>query len=684
MNSTPLPDLLRQIAMLARSNRLDEAALQVTTATLAYPNDPVLAALGGAVEFHRGRYDRAVPYLEKAHARQPGDLTVRANLAEALFQVGRAAEALRLCDDASAKSDPSLRLARLGAHLAQEAEDFERAVRLYRHVLAKTPDDWSLWNNLGNALTGAGAVAEAAEALKRAVKLAPDAAPIRVNLGNALLDAERFEEGEATLRQAASDFPLDAKPLVALADFYRLSGREDEAFETLGEAARRAPDDAELLSDYGQQAGQRNEYEIAEASYEAALALRADLGPSIVGLAALFERTNREAELDPLRDRAIANAVDAQSIAYIDALRFKRAERFEDALAALEAAGDAVIPHRRHQLRGIMLDRLGSYDAAFAEFAAMNADRLEDPSRPAERAQAYREHVAADCALVGKDWVESWAPADPAPERPAPMFLVGFPRSGTTLLDTMLMAAPGTLVLEEEPFVNEVEQSLGGTAALPGLDADAIAEARRRYFALVASAGDLGPDSLVIDKHPLHLNKVPVIRRLFPEARFILALRHPCDVLLSCFLTNFRTNPGMSNFLALDTSAELYDLTFAYWTKMRALFDLPVQTVVYERLVSDPRRELQPVFDALGLARPGDDFDHRETARSRGIVRTASYAQVTEPLYTRSAGRWRRYEAQLAPVIERIRPWIEQFGYSVEDDRVPGWGEAASLAAADG
>jgi hypothetical protein len=305
----------------------------------------------------------------------------------------------------------------------------------------------------------------------------------------------------------------------------------------------------------------------------------------------------------------------------------------------------------------------------------MNEDRLQEPTRPADHARAYREHVQANRAFLKADWLLSWTSPPPKAERRTPVFLVGFPRSGTTLLDTMLMAAPGTLVLEEEPFIDEIEQALGGVAALADLSATQIADARDRYFARVGELAPLGADTLVIDKHPLHLNKVPVIRRLFPDARFILALRHPCDVLLSCYFTNFRTNPGMSNFLALDTATELYDLTFRHWTEACALFDLPVHTVVYERLVAQTERELRPVFDHLQLPWPGADFDHREVARARGVVRTASYAQVTEPIYTRSAGRWRRYQQQLSPVIAQLQPWIEQFGYAVEDDRVPPWGQ---------
>ena len=161
----------------------------------------------------------------------------------------------------------------------------------------------------------------------------------------------------------------------------------------------------------------------------------------------------------------------------------------------------------------------------------------------------------------------------------------------------------------------------------------------------------------------MHLNKVAVIRRLFPDAKFVLALRHPCDVVLSCFLTNFRINNAMANFLRLEDAAELYDLSFTHWEKARALFDLPVGTIVYERLVEDKDRELRPLFDWLGLQWPGEQFDHRDAARARGTVATASYAQVTEPIYTRASGRWTKYRAQLDPVLPVLKRWITHFRY---------------------
>jgi tetratricopeptide (TPR) repeat protein len=674
-----MQETISRIAGLARSGRLDEAAIQVASAAAGQASlDPVLAALGGAVEFHRGQFARAADYLQIALRAHPNDMTVRANLVEALYRTERGTEALALCDEASARADRTLRIARLGAHLAQEAGNHNQAIALYRLLVAHDPADWAAWNNLGNTLDAKGEFSEAATALEKAAALAPDSQPIRLNLGNALIAAERYEEAEKVLSELAAEFADDPKPLLALFAFYRRAGLDDKSYDALIEAVRRDPGDAVNQASFGQEAAQRNHHDAAEAAFEAALALDPAIALAWIGLASTYERTNREDRLDPLYERACQAQIAEEPIAFIEALRFKRAGQFEQALEAVERTGEVVGESRRMNLRGTVLDRLGRHDEAFAAFARMNELTLEEPSRPAERAKVYRDVVEHGRALATPLWHSTWEPAEISDGWQDPVVLLGFPRSGTTLLDTMLMSDPTTRVLEEEKFIADLEREVGGIEALPGMTAAQIAAARASYFERVGKIVDLSPGSTIVDKHPLHLNKVPIITRLFPKARYILALRHPCDVLLSCFITNFRTNHAMSNFLELETAAELYDMTFSYWLEARETFGLDVRTVVYERLVEDTARELVPLFDWLGLTYPETGLDHRDAARARGLVRTASYAQVTEPVYTRSAGRWKRYEQHLAPILPRLAPWVEQFGYSLEDGRIPGWPETSA------
>jgi hypothetical protein len=282
-----------------------------------------------------------------------------------------------------------------------------------------------------------------------------------------------------------------------------------------------------------------------------------------------------------------------------------------------------------------------------------------------ERAAVLRGQLRERIEQTTAEWAGSWIAHAPEPGRRAPVFLFGFPRSGTTLLDTMLMGHPDVEMMEERPPLNDVSKSLGGMEAIGGLGADKLRAAQDRYFEEAGRYVPLREGSVVVDKSPLHLNAVQYIHRLFPNARLVLALRHPADAVLSCFISSFRLNPSMANFLRLDTAAEFYDLAFSNWDATRALFPLQVHTVRYEDLVEDTETVLRGVTEAIGLSWHDRLLDHQETAANRGVISTASYAQVTEPIYRRSVGRWRHYRKHLEPILPTLQPWIDKFGYSV-------------------
>lgn len=686
-DNAQLQQVIGQMAGLARSGRLAEAArlAQETQAQglVAGPQAAIFHALAGGIEAHRGQFAAATPYLSAAHRLSPQDSTVRANLAEVLYHTGQKAQALALCDLESAARDPALRLARLGGALAQDLGAVDQAIALWQLVVAKAAEDWASWNNLGNALTEAERHGEAVAALQRAAALVPDNAPIRLNLGRAMVEHGQTDAAQAHFAAMVQDFPQDPQPHYSLFALWRAQGDAEAALGALRQAALLAPDDAQIHADLGQYLAELGEFAQAEAPLRAALRAAnqpatatgsSGVAQAFVALASLLERLNREEELDSLlaqAEAAPALTADPRPAAFINALRAKRAHDYAAALSALDAAGEELVTaSQRLHLRGVLLDRLGQAEAAAQAFAAMNAALAEHPSAPRSRGAAYREAIAQGTALLTPAWRASWLAESPSPcAYQAPIFLLGFPRSGTTLLDTMLMTAPDVAVLEEENIIADIEAELGGYAALPMLTSEQIAAARARYFARAAAvleqAGGpaLSPATRLVDKHPMHLRHAPTIARLFPDARFVLALRHPCDVVLSCWLTNFRLNNAMASFLDLEDAASLYDAGFAQWEQARQVLDLAVGTVVYERLVADPAAELMPLFAWAGLAYPQGGLDHTAAARARGTVTTASYAQVTEPVYQRAAGRWRRYGAVLAPVEAQLAGWIAHWGY---------------------
>ena len=249
----------------------------------------------------------------------------------------------------------------------------------------------------------------------------------------------------------------------------------------------------------------------------------------------------------------------------------------------------------------------------------MNEIQRADPSQPEERAAAYRQALGRNVEATTPQWAARWTDVEITDGRPSPVFLVGFPRSGTTLLDTMLMGHPDVEVLEEEPTFHRAGEAFADYLRMPDASADVVAAARDAYFEDLAKRTPMAPGKLIVDKNPLLMGAVPLIHRMFPDAKIILAVRHPCDVALSCFTTNFKLNDGMSSFLRLDTTAELYDLAFTCFEKARAVLPVATHTVLYEKVVADREAELKALFEFLGLAlgQPGPRSpDHRPQPRT--------------------------------------------------------------------
>lgn len=656
---------IRAAMAAANAGRLDEACA-IGERALADGGEPAaLNAMVGSLQCRAGNFEEGIRHLGMAHEARSSDPVIAFNLASALSQNGEPARALEIASEALSSRDPSLRLERLRGFLAQTLEDFPTAIASYERVVAERPDDFEALNNLGNARRCAGDFDGSIEALERAAKLDPAAAPVRLNLCTALLAAGRAADAEAELKAMAEAFPSDWRPLRELHAFYRDRGRDEAALDAIEEASRRAPDDLELLLAVASQRLSMLDNAGAAEAYSQVVERDPAHALGNLGLAVVYELTNRTDALKALVAEAESRKVDEDALNFIRAFNFRREKKYAEGVAALARVPDTLDTARRGYLWGQLNEGAGNFDEAWSGFDRMNEIHRGDASQPEARAAAFRELVRTRLDGLTPEWAAGWEERANGDGRPSPSFLVGFPRSGTTLLDTFLMGHPNAVVLEEEPTMNRANDAFGEFMAMPAAPLQKVQAARDAYFTALGAIADVKPGNVVIDKNPLLMTSLPLIKRLFPDGRIILALRHPCDAVLSCFATNFKLNDAMSSFLSLESTAELYDLSFSFFERALELLPMPVHRVRYEDLIADREREIKAVSGFVGLDWTPNLLDHQSTARKRGRIKTASYAQVVEPIYTRSSGRWRNYRKHLEPVLPILEPWVRKFGYDL-------------------
>lgn len=546
--------------------------------------------------------------------------------------------------------------------------DFQGAEAEARAALG-TGEDPALRHLLGVLLCRRNAVEEGTAELERALELMPKQAGIRTDYVRALI---RLGKTSEALRNAPRP-----NPGPGLFDLWRLraeaaeaAGEPAERMEALHEAdlalitaeLQNRPSDQELLLHQGRLLAALGRDEEAEPVFRRLVGDDPANGDAARELALLLERKNRLDEVRALIDDAVAAGADASRFALLEALLAWRSGDAQGTLDWLGKSGDEAGSARAKELEAKAQDSLGNAAAAF-EAARAQSRAAADYDAWRQRSALYRQRLREAAEHITPEWVAGWNAIDP-PSGPAPVFLVGFPRSGTTLLDTLLMGHPDIAVVEEVPALGLVAEEIGSMDRLAGLDSAGAAGLRRRYTEAVLRSVPPGFGGTIVDKLPLNMIHAPLIERLFPGARIVFAKRHPCDCVLSAFFQRFALNPAMACFLDISDSADLYDVAMETWARSRTALPLDVHEIGYENMVEGPEDEVRKLVDFLGLEWREELLDHRSTAAARGAIGTPSYQQVTEPISGQAVMRWRRYEEQLRPVLPVLLPWAERLGYA--------------------
>ncbi len=534
------------------------------------------------------------------------------------------------------RPDPEVRRLTEAAGAALARRDFAQAQALARQLLLRRPLDPNANQILGVAALEAGDPAAARRFLETADRAAPNQAAILNALGVALRRLDEIDAARAAFARAGELGLIDGwRNLGNLEHMRRNSSASMAAYER---ALTLAPADAAAHAALAQAYEAR--HEPARAKYHAEIALASDPG-------------NENARL------ALAQAL----------LREREFAAAEAAAAPLtrNASGSRTNTALAWGLIGEARDRIGDTAVAFEAFTAANALLLREHAAllNATHLLYHPVGVAQMTALAGAAEVSSWR-APVRFETPAPAFLIGFPRSGTTLLDQILSSHSGIVCIEErEHFANALAGVIGDRGKLARFaelsDAE-INAARADYWRRVRAEPLAAAAALVVDKLPLNIVVLPLIKRVFPDAKIILALRDPRDVILSCYQQRFGMNAAMAQFLRLESAAAYYDAVMGLLETCRERLALDLHEVRYEDVVADIETAARQLSGFLGVGFEPAMLAFQETALKRAI-NTPSARQVVEPLYARSTGRWRRYATQLAPALPLLAPWVARYRY---------------------
>lgn len=598
------------------AGHLEVAAMLFGRLLVEYPDSPLIFARIGSVSHKLGRLDEADDYFRKA-------LAAEAHNADALCGLGQ---------------------------LSAERGMFEVAARFFNQALKFAPDHYLALDCLGELWLRCGDLERARELFSRAVAVRPYFAEGLFHLGQVYANLGNLYEAETN---------------------YRL-------------ATIVKPDHAGAFNNWGIIQASQGRFDEAETSYRRSLEIDPDNFHALFNLAELYEKTSKLSEAEDLVKQALVMAPSDPGLSRLMATLLRRQGKLQEALAVLEKV--TVPPDNPDKALEVhfelarIQDRLGQYEKAFRHFSQTKELQALSPLARKFDKNNFLQKLAGleDCfnnELLAR-WPRDLATAEGGAR---PVFLVGFPRSGTTLLDQILDSHPDFQVVEEtaalEMVISLIKGMEGGyPGGLERLSAGAVAELRQEYFRYLSRfAGNRTAGGRLVDKYPLHIMHLGLICRLFPEARIILAIRHPYDVCLSNFMQLFNLNDAMANFLNLPDSAACYDRVMALGLRYLEGLPLQVHRIRYEDLVEDFETTTKGLLFFLGAEWDEKVSRYYEHAQGRGMIATPSYHQVTEPIYQRSMFRFKNYTPGFVACHDLLRPYVAHFGYPEVDETAQAW-----------
>jgi tetratricopeptide (TPR) repeat protein len=654
------PDNAEVVHMLGitahQSGKLAEAISYVRRAAALAPHQALYHANLGEMCRLAGRTEEAIAAGRRAIELNPDYPGALSNLGIALFDQGKFEEALANIDRAVALQDDFAQAHSNRGNALQRLKRFAEAEPAYRRALELEPQFSDGWNNLGTCLRELKRSEEAETVYRKALALKPHDPDVLDNLALALKDLERFDEAAETLRRALAIESRSDKIHVHYGAVLIDQHKIDEA----GAAAERAiglnPNNHDAVNLMGRVAFEREDLQGALGHFQRALALKPELADAYNNMGNVLKELGR---LDEAR-QAYVKSIDLDPSAigvYVnlaDSVKFAPGDPYLATMEALAAKTEGLSQTDRVQLDfalGKAYADLKDHKRSFAHLLKGSAAKLATISYDENVAMAFFDRLEA---VFTRDLLKRKSGGGDPSARP--IFILGMPRSGTTLVEQIIASHPLVHGAGELMFLNEVAlevkgadgNPLGFPEYAPALDAKALRQLGARYLEMVRGRAPDG--ERVTDKMPSNYYFVGLIRLILPNAKIIHTIRDPVDTCISCFSKLFTAEQNHTYDLGeLGRYYRRYERLMAHWRTV-----LPAGTLLdveYEKVVADLDGEARRIIAYCGLAWDDRCLSFYQTDRP---VRTASATQVRQPIYKSAIGRWRVYEEFLEPLLAAL------------------------------
>jgi tetratricopeptide (TPR) repeat protein len=493
----------------------------------------------------------------------------------------------------------------------------------------------------------------------------------------ALWQTNRFDEALTFFELAVRRYPQN---LVALVDASRALGARFEinrAEALLDRIAKLGAHNPELMHLTGQTYRMIFRPDKAIRCFERVVKITRQIPDAQLELAVLYERRHRLDEAFQLIQECLQADPD-----YLEAELFKGRllRRLKDSAGAEAIFRKLAASERAHPLVRAQawteiaqrLDQEHDYEGAMQALLQCKAILRNDEAALQDESEALQRHLRSLAQNLTPAHFQRWAEAANSipPKRVAA--LTSFPRSGTTLLEQVLDSHPGLVSSDErEAFGRDIFPAIWRSASAPLPTAEALDAAprerliaqRNRYLDYMAAAlNEPIGERVHLDKNPTMTLLIPGLLRLFPEAKLLIALRDPRDVVISCFTQYLPLNTNSVCFLTLERTARRYAHDMGVWLQLREKIAAPWLQVKYENCVANLEQEAHRALDFLGLPWDPQVLHYRERLRSKAVS-SPTYEAVSKPLYSSAIGRWRNYAKYLEPCLDVLEPCVKEFGY---------------------